>query len=405
MTVTSPSAWAAIAALCGALPHAHAHAQQAAPQVLSEAEVIRLVRASDPGVRRARLKAEAAAAGEVGVDAYPNPRLSWEREHLPDAGESEDAIALSVPIALSGERAARAALARADTASARAAALRERSAATRRGLELFYAALAAGARVELERAALARLEKGAAVLARRHEEGTASGYERARVDLELELSRSALREAEAAAAAQRARLAALLGLVAEPQLRGALAPAATRGSATAPESARLDALAGEQARSAGREAESAWLPTVELHAGVKLADGASTEAGYVAGLALDLPLFDHGQGLRARSGARAALADARAQEATRARELAIAHATGELHRAQRELGALKAGTGALLERLQRAARTGYVEGRRSVVELLDAQRAQTRVARRRLLLQHAARRAELALRDARGELE
>ena len=68
----------------------------------------------------------------------------------------------------------------------------------------------------------------------------------------------------------------------------------------------------------------------------------------------------------------------------------------------RERGELK---NQLLERLQRAAESGYREGQRSVVELLDAQRTHTRVALRRLELLHAARGAQVALRAATGEFE
>jgi outer membrane protein TolC len=53
----------------------------------------------------------------------------------------------------------------------------------------------------------------------------------------------------------------------------------------------------------------------------------------------------------------------------------------------------------------RAAQRGYGEGERTVTELVDAQRAQTEVALRRLELIALAKRAEVDLRSATGELK
>jgi hypothetical protein len=58
-----------------------------------------------------------------------------------------------------------------------------------------------------------------------------------------------------------------------------------------------------------------------------------------------------------------------------------------------------------VELLERAALSGYREGDRSAVELVDAQRARTEVDRRVLELQLLAKSAELELRGARGDFE
>jgi len=55
--------------------------------------------------------------------------------------------------------------------------------------------------------------------------------------------------------------------------------------------------------------------------------------------------------------------------------------------------------------LVRAAESGYREGERSVLELLDAERARAEVEGRRLDLSLAEKRADIVLRAARGELE
>jgi outer membrane protein TolC len=58
-----------------------------------------------------------------------------------------------------------------------------------------------------------------------------------------------------------------------------------------------------------------------------------------------------------------------------------------------------------LELLLRAARSGYREGERSIIELLDAQQIQTDIALRRVALVLRAKRAEATLRSLTGEFE
>jgi hypothetical protein len=91
--------------------------------------------------------------------------------------------------------------------------------------------------------------------------------------------------------------------------------------------------------------------------------------------------------------------------ARRDQEIAARRAADELTAARAELARLRAETGARVERLERAAASAYREGELSLVELIDAGRARAAVARRLLALARGARRADIALRAARGELE
>ena len=58
-----------------------------------------------------------------------------------------------------------------------------------------------------------------------------------------------------------------------------------------------------------------------------------------------------------------------------------------------------------MERIQRAAESGYREGKGSVLQLLDARRARTAVELRRLELSLSVKQAEVALRASRGDFE
>ena len=386
--------------------------------MVDAAEVIRLARATDPSVILAREEVAVAAARAEGAGLYPDPELAWDREHIPGAsGESEDTLSASIPIDVSGRRGARRALLRADVALARSEAARTRGRAVTRALSVFYAALAAERRVEIARRVVDEFDEAARVLQRRHREGTASGYEQTRLALEAELERSALREAESRAAALRAELAVLLGLErGDLVLRGDLGltgePASVaENTAEAPRegatsrSIALAQAAAARVRTARDSARRAWVPTVSITGGVRVGASAQIRYGYVVGLAVSLPLFSRGRALRAETQARQRRADARVRAARRAAQLATSRATSALTLASDELARFDAATAERVDVLVRAAESGYREGHRSVVELLDAHRASAAIARRRLELSLAAKRAELALRAARGAFE
>jgi cobalt-zinc-cadmium efflux system outer membrane protein len=126
--------------------------------------------------------------------------------------------------------------------------------------------------------------------------------------------------------------------------------------------------------------------------------------GYVVGVSVEVPIFDRGQTLQEETEAQAALASARAQALQGAIEVEIRSASVAYLAARREFERFEAQTRGHLEVLLVAAQSGYREGERSIVELLDAQRAQTEIAEHRLLLLAKAKRAEARLRAAVGDL-
>lgn len=388
----------------------------AAAGTITEDDVVRLARERDPRAALAREDVAVAEAEELRASLYPDPSLAWSREHLPGAGADagrEDTFQLSVPIDVSGRRAAGRALARSEVAGAQAMAARARSEAVAAALLAFYDALAAERRAEIAGQAVTRLDEAARVLGRRHEQGAASGYERTRLELEAELARSDLRQAEARARTARAQLALVLGLDAgqlvlggslETSAPGAAPPATSDELPKSRWSSLLDRSVAE-AGDARAHARRAWIPLVSLSGGLRVADAGEARYGYVAGISMDLPFFSRGRDARAEARARERLALARAHAAEQTARRELLGAQQELTAAREELGRFAEATHERLALLERAAESGYREGERSLVELLDAQRARTAVDLRRLDLELAARRAEIALRAARGELE
>jgi cobalt-zinc-cadmium efflux system outer membrane protein len=159
------------------------------------------------------------------------------------------------------------------------------------------------------------------------------------------------------------------------------------------------------ARDAHRAAGWGWVPTLALSGGLLISETTDTRYGYVAGLSLSLPIFSWGQELRAESSARQQLAAAEVRSAERATRLEEVRAREQLVSVRQEITRFSEATGDRVDVLERAVQSGYREGDRTVVELLDAQRARTDVDRRRLALEFLAKLAEIDLRAARGEFE
>jgi len=225
------------------------------------------------------------------------------------------------------------------------------------------------------------------------------------------MSRSRLAEARGELESARARLAALLGRDAGSlEVDGQLTLAPPDTPSAAPVSSQRQAV--QQARKAQQlaaEAEDrsdlAWLPSFELGAGLKHVSDAGGGYGYVLGVSVSLPIFDHGQAIRAEAQAQRTLSSARADALVREISVELQAAQVLYRAAREELARFEADTAGQVDALLRAAQSGYREGERSIVELLDAQRVQTEVGQRRLSLLAKAKRAEAKLRAAKGELQ
>jgi cobalt-zinc-cadmium efflux system outer membrane protein len=383
-----------------------AHAQR---RVVTEADVLAAVRARDPDVLTSRAAIAASRARESGESVYPNPSLSWEREQLPGDGplaEREDVFAVTVPIELSGARSARRALAESVTAQTRANHAIIAVSAARGALDVFYEAIAAREHIAIAKAQLERLGEAERVLSRRVAEGSAPGYDLLRLQLEAELARSALEEREGQAASALAELSTLLELPRESielsgdlELRAGSAPVDTHRSA---------ALLDEGRRAVARAEEAAglaWLPALQLRAGAKLAAARGQDAvGYLAGVSLELPLFDDKSALGRQATAAGAELEALSTARGRARERLERRARVSLERARLERARFEQATRDRISSLERAADSAYREGRQTIIELLDAQRMRTAIEERALALRLQAKRAELDLRAAGDEL-
>lgn len=377
---------------------------------LTEAHVIDLLRSQSPEAALANARSELADARTQGAGLFPNPEFSWAREAVTNVA-AEDTFTLTLPISVTAPRTTRS-LAASEGAWIRATASLGLTEAVRDAVLALAEAVIANERVEVLSQSGRSLAEASRVLARREAAGTASGYETIRLSIASELTQSRLAEARGAAEAAKAGLAARLGLRVDslrlPQALHLLSDdaAVALGSAG---SETLSAL--KQARDserfadeAKRQATWAWLPELALSGGVKHVD-VPGGTGYVVGVSLGLPLLDHGQALVAKATAQRTLSAARSGLLARRVNTELLSALASFRSALEELQRFGSRTSDEVATLLTAAQSGYLEGERSIVELLDAQRAQTDVAERRLTLLLSAKRAEARLRAAAGEFE
>lgn len=385
---------------------------------LREADVIRMASTRSPAAAVANATDELAQARSRTAGLLPNPALSWARETVdtgPTGGQgSQDLFTASIPIDIARPLATRSLVA-SEGAWMRAEASLSRTDGVVAAVLAYYDVVLAERRLEVLSQAVSNLEEAARVLTRREAAGTASGYESTRLAIAGELRRSHLAEARGALAVAKARLGGLLGVRSEslsvdtdldllsPNDEAALAGgrgASRQAVQQARESLRLAGQAEDRAA-------WAWFPTLELGGGMKRANNFGTDNGYgyVLGVSLSIPIFDHGQAQRAQAEAQRALATARSEALTRTIDADVQSALATFLTARAELIRFESQTSGQIEALLTAAQSGYREGERTIVELLDAQRAQTDVAERRLSLLGTAKRAEARLRAARGVLQ
>lgn len=385
----------------------------AQPAALTEREAIQgaLSRPAWQQAQSARL--ETAESAVAAARLWPNPELGVERERVDTVGgdETERTIALSQTFDVSGRRALRR-----DAASERLDAARLESLERRLDtIAEVRRAFAESLYRERSEAAigrwLARVEAATEVAARLAKAGEASGYDRRRIEREAQTARARLAGALADAARSREELAALAGRPPNeaPQLMGELLPDPVPPLETALQNLReRPDLAGVRAQAAAfeRERDAArrgWIPDLTLSAGQKrVTEPGHTDRGTIVGVSFSIPLFDRGQAEAQKSGAQAqllraehALALARAQAGLRGvwRQATELHQAADTFRRDSLAGSRD---------LARIAEAAYRAGEASLLELLDAYRAELDAETTELDLALRARLARIELDSLSG---
>ena len=362
--------------------------------------------ASDLGVARGQALAVAARSG---------PEIAYSREQtFGPAGTAEDYLSVSQSFDLADRR--RLAGVAGDW---RAQAVAQGGQAERAELAIaarlrFYAALYLGLRVESLQQWQGQLHNALTVVAKRQARGDAAPYDRRRLEREQKAVAANIEREQAAHQRSLGQLATCIGLAGEASVTvvGTLLPlteapavAALRQTACSRPDLQALSLQAQAAQADSTVARRAAWPDLRVQLGWKGVDlgHQGRSDGYVAGAALNVPLWDptHGQRQAADAAARAALARRALAESQVGGALTAVHA--QASRLRQLAVAFRAQAGAGTAELVRTATAGYVGGELGLLELLDAWRCAHEDALTALDLEYAARQARIELAALAGE--
>lgn len=378
--------------------------------VLSENDALTAFRARNPALKALAAELEVAEAQRRGGRLYPNPELEWSRDRVNAGGgaSTEQSITLALPLSISG----RYGLAR---QSADLGYKERKGLIERRIFEMenelsltFYASLWAQEQSKALREGLGRMRSLAQAIQGR---GGGDAQDQLRLAIEVSEAEAALEESELRQSQEDAALRRLLGASTEAvKISGSLTPdrplpgfeklaakSESRSDITALEWRRLKADVRR------RSAQRAWIPDLKAVVGRKSIDEPGRSgSGLVAGVSLEIPLFNRGQALVAAENARQETAAAQGDE-LRGEKAAFLRTQYEIAAKRRALAQRYEQTAfRQAERLERTIGTSYLEGKRTLLEILDAYRASLAVRLRTLELGFEARKAELLLERLSG---
>jgi cobalt-zinc-cadmium efflux system outer membrane protein len=400
------------------LPAAYAETP-ALPQAVNLAQLANILKEYSPRLAAERTRIDIAQAELVAAEALPNPTVSYGRYDLVGGvntlfnGSQQQQTTVGIPVLIAGQRPARREAARRGVTTAEAQTLNVYAGLLKDTWQLFVQLLGAQEkRNNLEEAA-AELNRLQGIVEGRERSGAASRYDVVRIEVEAADLRARTGQARAETADLSGRIGVALGLPHwKPQAVGSLQPVgvavdlATLMRQT--ESANPAVIATrrqEEAAEANIEkARRERWPTPVINLG-----NAWTNNPYgmvfFAGLSVEIPLFDRGQGPIARAQAEKWAASQERQALLSATQAELERAAELLMKNRNTLARFEQDVAGRLPELKLMAENAYRLGKGSLLELLDAARSRSELALRRVDLTEAVVVAEIDTLAAAGLLD
>jgi len=388
------------------------------PNRVTIRQLLQIVREKSPRYAALRTRIETAKAEVVAAGVLPNPRVSYGRYDLTSQrntmydGRIQEAVTLEIPVQIAGQRGARLDAAERQVETTEAGVEADFAALVRESWSLFIRLLAGQERVAILEQAFEDLERLRKIVAGREQAGSASPYDLLRMGIEAKGLEIRLESARSELAGTAGDLGVALGLAGwKPEALGTLAPLGVPADLRALWDQAQDlnpeleaAKRGEIAADAGieRARRERW-PTPSLQVGNAFTDkpyGMTT----FAGVAVELPLFDRGQGGMARASAEKQAALLERQLITSRTRVELERAVDLLTRRRESLEKFQRDVLAQLPALKDMSESAYRLGKGSLLELLDATRSRTDIRINHLELLEAETEAELDLLKASGLL-
>ncbi len=402
-----------VAFAAGAPAHAEPHA---ATEVTID-EVLRLLWEHSPRMQAERGALEQAEAERVAARVLPNPTAGIGFMGILHGANTTDGLESQLfveqPLLIGGQRAARRRVADIGRRAVEAHIVATFSELAREVRHLFIDLLAAQKRLELMQALRRELVEIERLVVGQHETGVRSRYDVVRTAVERAAFATRKAESRAAVDELTGRLTALLGLPGR-RLKAAGELASDSDGRALAEArdglerrlARLEAARRDEEVARGRleVARRERIPDLVLGGGAAVTSHDYSTAGFI-GVAIDLPVFDRGQG-------RTAKAEADLQRAGLRRAMVAAEALAELERAlsyseQRRatLETFERGVAERLPEMREMVQEAYLSGQVGILELLDAFEMHLEIELRRLKLASALAHAETAVLASAGLLD
>ncbi len=365
-----------------------AQAQSSSPPLTIEEAVSQAVK-NNPRLSAAARDVAAAKFGVGSAKALANPQVTFTPGITSLSGTGEELL-ISQPLELNGTRAARTGIANAKLRQVHALAVVELRGLVFETKAAYYGLARAQERMSLARELLAFAEDFDRRATLQVEAGARPGIELTQTGIEVARARQQAAQAEGDVATSTATLNTLLGRnpgtpLGVPSLPSFIAKAlnrdellrqalAARAEITVEES-EAEAFR-QEARLARAEGLPDFAPQIRVGSLIRGVPEASSGNGYGIGIAINLPLFDHGS-RRNRIRQSEESARAQADRITAARNEVrreVDQAIARYRAAEAVLNAYQQGVLDQARRLLDASRIGFQEGKTSIIALLEAQR-------------------------------
>lgn len=389
------------------------------PKQVTIQQLLQIVREKSPRYALAKNRIESAKAEVTAADVLPNPRVTYGRYDQAGGkwntqfdGPSQQQVMLEIPMLVAGQRGARKAAAERRVDLAEAEVETDYTHLIREVWRVFVELLAKQEQAAVLENAQQELEHLRTIIAAKEQAGMASRYDVLRITQETRGLETKLADVRTDAAGLTGALDVLLGFPNwKPEVSGKLAPL---GAPTDTKQLwRLAEQHNPELQSVARatvaadadldRAERERWPVPSLQLGTAFTDRPFGNAVY-AGVAVDIPLFDRGQGGMAR-------ASAEKQAARLKRDLLLSVTRQDLERAVEVLARRRATLTkfeqevlAPLPVLQQMSEDAYRLGKAGVLELLDASRTHTETRLNHLVMLTDAINAELDVLSVTGLL-
>jgi cobalt-zinc-cadmium efflux system outer membrane protein len=382
-------------------------------------QLVQILREKSPRLAAERTRIDIAQADVAAARAMPNPSISYGRfDHLGGVGTTvfegsqQQLTQVDIPVLIAGQRPARREAAERGVTAAEAQVVNSYAGLLKETWQLFVKLLAAQEKQQALERMEGELDRLKDIVVGRAESGAASRYEVVRMEVEAADLRARTEQLRAETLDLSGQIGSTLSLSGwKPRAEGNLQPLGVnvdlsnlKQQAEAVNPAVTAARRQEDAAEAGIEkAKRERWPTPVISLGNTWTNNPYGMASF-AGLSVEVPIFDFGQGPIAKARAEKRAATMERQALLSATLADLERASAVLLKNRENLGRFERDVAGRLPLLKEMAEDAYRFSKGNLLELLDATRARTELALRRLELTEAVALAEVDTLTAAGIL-